>query len=109
MLSSAGRSVLQPSALAGQSPRCKPLDHSCDTAPMFFAVISLFYFRKIQFHDTTDRDPLHWLCDGNGFFVVAMLIIRSFEIFTSLWNLIPFGLISLSTWLAGLFSDQAFI
>ena len=72
-------------------------------APIFFAVISLFYFRK--FHYTT---PLQTALSFLGFvmlmdfFVVAMLINRSFEMFASVpgtW--LPFTLIFASTYLTG--------
>jgi hypothetical protein len=72
-------------------------------APLFFAAISYFYFRR--FHFTT---PLQtavifiafiMLMD---FFVVALLINRSLEMFTSLLGTwIPFALIFLSTYLTG--------
>jgi hypothetical protein len=73
-------------------------------APIFFAAISYFYFRR--FHFTT---PLQtalifiafvMLMD---FFVSALLINQSLEMFTSLLGTwIPFALIFLSTYLTGL-------
>ncbi len=79
-------------------------------APLFFVAISLFYFRRFNF--TT---PLQTAIIFIGFvmamdfFVVAMLILRSFEMFTSLLGTwIPFGLIFLATWLTGLFSSRLF-
>ncbi len=73
-------------------------------APLFFAVISYFYFRRFNF--TT---PLQTAVIFLGFvilmdfFVVALLINRSFEMFTSLLGTwIPFALIFLSTYLTGL-------
>lgn len=73
-------------------------------APVFFALVSLVYFRR--FHFTT---PLQTaliftaFVIGMDFFVVALLINRSLEMFTSLLGTwIPFALIFLSTLLTGL-------
>jgi hypothetical protein len=73
-------------------------------APIFFAVVSLIYFRKFNY--TT---PLQTAVIFTAFviamdvFVVAMLINRSFEMFTSLLGTwIPFVLIFSSTYLTGL-------
>ena len=75
-------------------------------APIFFSIVSLIYFRKFNF--TT---PLQTAVIFVAFvitmdvFVVAMLINRSFEMFTSLLGTrIPFVLIFLSTWVSGLFA-----
>jgi hypothetical protein len=72
-------------------------------APIFFAGISLVYFRK--FHFTT---PLQTavifiaFVMAMDFIVVAMLINNSFEMFASpLGTWIPFALIFLSTYLTG--------
>ena len=72
-------------------------------APLFFAVISYFYFRRFNF-----TKPLQTAVIFIGFvmlmdfFVVALLINRSFEMFTSLLGTwIPFALIFLSTYLTG--------
>ncbi len=77
-------------------------------APLFFAVISYFYFRRFNF--TT---PLQTAVIFLGFvilmdfFVVALLINRSFEMFTSLLGTwIPFALIFLSTYLTGLLTTN---
>lgn len=77
-------------------------------APVFFAAVSWVYFRKYNF--TT---PLQTALIFVGFviavdfFVVALLINRSLEMFTSLLGTwIPFGLIFLSTWLTGLTVNQ---
>ncbi|HEU0296315.1 MAG TPA: hypothetical protein VFR47_26495 [Anaerolineales bacterium] len=77
-------------------------------APIFSAVVSLVYFRKFNF--TT---PLQTATAFIGFviamdfFVVAMLINRSFEMFTSLLGTwIPFALIFASTYLTGLLTIQ---
>ena len=74
-------------------------------APVFFFGISLFYFRKFNF--TT---PLITATIFIAFviamdvFVVAILINKSFEMFTSLLGTwIPFALIFASTYLTGFF------
>jgi len=73
-------------------------------APIFFAIVSLVYFNKFNY--TT---PLQTATTFIAFviamdvFVVAMLINRSFEMFTSLLGTwIPFALIFTSTWVTGL-------
>ena len=72
-------------------------------APIFFAVVSLIYFRKFNY--TT---PLQTAMIFDGFviavdfFVVALLINRSLEMFVSLLGTwIPFALIFASTYLTG--------
>ncbi|RPH60353.1 MAG: hypothetical protein EHM81_06440 [Chloroflexi bacterium] len=72
-------------------------------APIFFAVVSLVYFRKFNF--TT---PLQTAVIFIAFvitmdlFVVAILINKSFEMFTSLLGTwLPFALIFTSTLLTG--------
>jgi hypothetical protein len=77
-------------------------------APVFFFLVSLFYFKKFNF--TT---PLHTglifvsfviLMD---FFVVALLINHSFDMFTSwLGTWVPFALIFLSTYMTGLYVEK---
>ena len=74
-------------------------------APIFFFLVSLVYFTKFNY--TT---PLQTAAIFVGFvifmdfFLVAMLINRSFEMFTSLLGTwIPFVLIFVSTWLTGIF------
>ena len=78
-------------------------------APIFFCGISLIYFRKFNY--TT---PLQTAFCFLAFvvamdvFVVAMLINRSFEMFTSiLGTWLPFALIFLSTYLTGYFSTNS--
>jgi small-conductance mechanosensitive channel len=73
-------------------------------APIFFAIVSLVYFHKFNF--TT---PLQTAIIFISFvvvmdvFVVAMLINRSFEMFTSLLGTwLPFALIFFSTYLTGI-------
>lgn len=73
-------------------------------APIFFAVISLVYFRKFNF-----TPPLPTALIFIAFvvamdlFVVAILINKSFEMFASLLGTwIPFALIFTSTYVTGL-------
>ena len=75
-------------------------------APIFFTVISLVYFHKFNY-----TSPLRTALIFVGFvitvdfFVVALLINQSLDMFTSLLGTwIPFALIFLSTYLTGLFS-----
>ncbi len=77
-------------------------------APIFFAGVSFVYFRK--FHYTS---PLVTAVIFTSFiilmdfFVVAILINRSFEMFTSLLGTwIPFGLIFVSTYLTGTLMEK---
>lgn len=77
-------------------------------APIIFTGVSLLYFNKFNF-----TRPLQTALIFIAFviamdlFVVALLINRSFEMFTSLLGTwIPFGLIFLSTWLTGLLVNQ---
>ncbi|MGE5378278.1 MAG: hypothetical protein ACM3XO_24730 [Bacteroidota bacterium] len=75
-------------------------------APMFFAAISYFYFRRFSF-TTPLQTALIFIAFVMvmDFFVVAILINRSLEMFTSLLGTwIPFALIFLSTYLTGLFT-----
>lgn len=72
-------------------------------APVFFAGISYFYFRKFNFTTPLQTAVIFiafvMLMD---FFVVALLINRSLEMFTSLLGTwVPFTLIFLSTYLTG--------
>jgi hypothetical protein len=73
-------------------------------APIFFAAVSLVYFRKFNF-----TKPLQTATIFTAFviamdvFVVAMLINKSFDMFTSLLGTwIPFVLIFTSTYVTGL-------
>jgi hypothetical protein len=73
-------------------------------APLFFAAISYFYFRRFGFTTPLQTASIFiafvMLMD---FFVVAILINRSFDMFASLLGIwIPFALIFLSTYLTGL-------
>lgn len=73
-------------------------------APTFFKCVSLFYFRK--FHSTT---PLLFVgfVIAMDFFVVALLINRSLEMFASaLGTWIPFALIFAATYAAGMYATR---
>jgi hypothetical protein len=72
-------------------------------APIFFAAVSLVYFRKFNFTTPLQTATLFIaFVIAMDFFVVAMLINRSFEMFTSLLGTwIPFVLIFASTSLTG--------
>lgn len=72
-------------------------------APIFFAGISLFYFHRFNY-----TSPLYTatvfiaFVIAMDFFVVALLILHSFEMFTSLLGTwIPFALTFSSTYLVG--------
>ena len=78
-------------------------------APVYFALVSLVYFKKFNY--TT---PLQTASIFTGFvmavdfFVVALLIYGSLEMFNGLLGTwIPFALIFASTYLTGLFSLRA--
>ena len=73
-------------------------------APVIFSVISLFYFRKFRFTSPLRTAVLFLLIVMlMDFFLVALVINRSMEMFQSLLGTwIPFGLIFLSTFLTGL-------
>jgi len=73
-------------------------------APVFFTVVSLFYFRRFSY-----TSPLATALIFVGFvilvdfFLVAMVIMKSFDMFTSLLGTwIPFALIFASTYLTGI-------
>ncbi len=72
-------------------------------APIFFCGISLIYFRKFNY-TTPLQTALCFLAFvvAMDFFVVAMLINRSFDMFASpLGTWLPFALIFASTYLTG--------
>ena len=73
-------------------------------APIFFAGVSLVYFRRFNYTSPIQTAIIFTtFIIGMDFFIVAMLINRSFEMFTSLLGTwIPFALIFLSTYLTGL-------
>jgi len=77
-------------------------------APLIFAVLSFIYFTKFNY--TT---PLQTAAIFVGFviavdfFVVALLILNSFEMFTSpLSTWIPFALIFMASYLTGLYMQK---
>jgi hypothetical protein len=74
-------------------------------APIFFSGISLIYFRRFNY--TTPLQTASCFLAfvvAMDFFVVAMLINRSFDMFASfLGTWLPFALIFVSTYLTGRF------
>jgi hypothetical protein len=72
-------------------------------APVFFAVVSMVYFRKFNY--TTPLQTAIIFVSfviAVDFFIVALIINRSLEMFASLLGTwIPFGLIFASTYLTG--------
>jgi hypothetical protein len=74
-------------------------------APVFFTGIALIYFRKFNY-STPLQTAAYFLAFviAMDFFVVAMLINRSFDMFASLLGTwLPFALIFGSTYLTGHF------
>lgn len=78
-------------------------------APIFFTIVSLNYFKKFNY-----TSPLQTALIFVGFvitvdfFVVALLINRSLEMFASLLGTwIPFALIFTSTYLTGLITERS--
>jgi len=75
-------------------------------APIFFILISLVYFKKINY-TTPIQTAIIWtlFVIVVDFFVVAMLINKSFDMFTGPGSIIgswlPFLFIFLATWLTG--------
>ena len=78
-------------------------------APIFFAIVSLVYFRKFNFTTPLQTAAIFIaFVIAMDFFVVAMLINRSFEMFASLLGTwIPFALIFASTYLTGRSKTQS--
>ena len=79
-------------------------------APIFFTLVSLVYFRKFNFTTSLQTALIFTgfviIVD---FFVVALLINRSLDMFTSpLGTWIPFVLIFTSTYLTGLYVQSSF-
>ncbi|MGD8406449.1 MAG: hypothetical protein PVJ21_22520 [Anaerolineales bacterium] len=72
-------------------------------APIFFGIVSLIYYRKFNFTTPLQTATIFIaFVIGMDFFIVAMLINKSFEMFTSLLGTwIPFALIFISTYLTG--------
>ena len=79
-------------------------------APIFFAGVSLVYFRKFNYTTPLQTASIFIaFVIAMDFFVVAMLINRSFEMFTSLLGTwIPFALIFASTYITGLWTTKTF-
>jgi hypothetical protein len=77
-------------------------------APIFFAGISWVYFRKFNYTPPLQTATIFIaFVIAMDFFVVAMLINRSFDMFTSvLGTWIPFALIFASTALAGVLAKR---
>jgi hypothetical protein len=73
-------------------------------APIIFTIVSLVYFRKFNFTAPLQTTLIFIaFVIGMDFFIVAMLINKSVEMFTSLLGTwIPFGLIFASTFLTGI-------
>ncbi len=72
-------------------------------APIFFAGVSLIYFRKFNYTAPL-QTAVYFLAFvvAMDFFVVALLINRSFDMFASvLGTWLPFALIFASTYLTG--------
>ncbi len=73
------------------------------TAPIIFAALSMVYFKRFNY--TTPLQTAAMFVSFVVFmdlFLVALLIMRSLEMFRSLLGTwIPFGLIFFSTWLTG--------
>ena len=78
-------------------------------APIFFAIVSLVYFRN--FHYTTPLQTAAIFIAfvmAMDFILVALLINKSLEMFTSLLGTwIPFALIFFSTYLTGILSTHS--
>lgn len=72
-------------------------------APVIFALISLVYFSRFNYTSPLQTAIAFFLIVVlMDFFIVALLINRSFDMFRSpLGTWIPFGLIFLSTYLTG--------
>lgn len=76
-------------------------------APIFFALLSLSYFKRFNYTTPLQTALLFvGIVIGLDFFVVALLILRSMEMFTSLLGTwIPFALIFTSTYVTGLYIE----
>ena len=78
-------------------------------APIFFTIIALVYFNKFNYTPPLQTALIFVsFVIVVDFFLVALIINRSLEMFTSLLGTwIPFALIFASTYLTGLFSLRA--
>jgi hypothetical protein len=72
-------------------------------APIFFAIVSWFYFQKFNYTTPLQTSVIFVIyVIGMDLFVVALIINHSLEMFTSLLGTwIPLALILVSTWLTG--------
>jgi hypothetical protein len=77
-------------------------------APIFFTVVSLVYFNRFRYTTPLQTALIFvGLVIGMDFFVVALLINKSLDMFTSpLGTWVPFGLIFVATYLTGLVCAQ---
>lgn len=78
-------------------------------APCFFIIVSLIYFSRFHYLSPI-KTALVFLAFviGMDFFVVALLINKSLDMFGSLLGTwIPFMLIFLSTWITGEFVNKS--
>jgi hypothetical protein len=82
--------------------------HAID-APIYFAVVSLIYFKKFNYTTPLQTAVLFvGFVMAVDFLVVALLINRSLEMFASLLGTwIPFALIFTSTYLTGWYSVKS--
>jgi hypothetical protein len=78
-------------------------------APIFFTIISLIYFQKFNYTTALQTAMIFvGFVIAVDFFVVALLINRSLEMFASLLGTwIPFALIFASTYLTGLIVQRS--
>lgn len=77
-------------------------------APMFFIIISFIYFKNFNYTNPIVTAIIFVLfIIFMDFFVVALLIIKSLDMFKStIGTWIPFGLIFLATFLTGVFAEK---
>lgn len=77
-------------------------------APIFFAIVSLIYFQKFNYTTPIQTAMIFvGFVIAVDFFVVALLINKSLEMFASLLGTwIPFALIFTSTYLTGLWVQR---
>ena len=78
-------------------------------APVFFAIVSLIYFTKFNYTTPLQTAIIFvGFVIGVDFFLVALLINKSLEMFASLLGTwIPFVLIFTSTYLTGLYTAKS--
>jgi hypothetical protein len=77
-------------------------------APIYFAVVSLIYFKKFNFTTPLKTAVIFvGLVMAVDFFIVALMINISLEMFASLLGTwMPFALIFTSTYLTGLYAAK---